>query len=211
MNGTDSIASFHFSLKFQGKVFQILRRVMNEDNCYYCHRTPVIIVVPYVSNGSFVRTETVKWTPSNAAVYRKYLKYSVMLVQVAERISHDEVIKWKHFQRYWPFVREIHRSPVNSPHKGQWRGILMFSLICAWTNGWVNNREGGDLRRHRAHYDAIAMYNKHKHNLYVLESILFSGLDKTKRGNIMTDVVWYTLLRWYRASYCRHRWHMINI
>ena len=45
---------------------------------------------------------------------------------------HDDVIKWKHFPRYWPFVRGIHRSPVNSLHKGQWRGTLMFSLICAW-------------------------------------------------------------------------------
>ena len=43
-------------------------------------------------------------------------------------------------------------ASVNSPHKGQWRGALMFSLICAWINGWVNNREAGDLRRHRAHY-----------------------------------------------------------
>ena len=51
---------------------------------------------------------------------------------------HDDVIKWKHFPRYWPFVRGIHRSPVNSPHKGQWREALMFSLICVWINGWVN-------------------------------------------------------------------------
>ena len=35
------------------------------------------------------------------------------------------------------------------PHKGQWRGALMFSLICARINGWVNNREAGDLRRHQ--------------------------------------------------------------
>ena len=35
--------------------------------------------------------------------------------------SHDDVIKWKHFPRNWPFVRGIHRGPVNSPHKGQWR------------------------------------------------------------------------------------------
>ena len=47
--------------------------------------------------------------------------------------------------------------PVNSPHKGQWRGALMFSLICTWINAWVNNPEAGDLRRHRAHYDVIAM------------------------------------------------------
>ena len=72
---------------------------------------------------------------------------------------HDDVIKWKHFPRYWPFVRVIHRSPVNYPHKGQWRGALMFSLICVWRNGWVNNREAGDLRRYRAHYDVIVMWS----------------------------------------------------
>ena len=69
----------------------------------------------------------------------------------------DDVIKWKHFPRYWPFVRGIRRSPVNSPHKGQWRGALMFSLICAWINALVNNREAGDLKRHRAHFDVILM------------------------------------------------------
>ena len=46
---------------------------------------------------------------------------------------------------------------VNSPHKGQWRGALMFSLICARINDWVNNREAGDLRRYRGHYDVIVM------------------------------------------------------
>ena len=68
-------------------------------------------------------------------------------------VSHDDVIKWKDFPRYWPFVP----VPVNSPHKGQWRGALMFSLICVWINGSVNNREAGDLRRYRAHYDVIVM------------------------------------------------------
>ena len=59
----------------------------------------------------------------------------------------------KFFSRHWPFVRGSPRSPVNSPHEGQCRGALMFSLICAWINGWVNNREAGDLRRYHAHYD----------------------------------------------------------
>ena len=45
--------------------------------------------------------------------------------------DHDDVIKWKHFPCYWSFVRGIYRSPVNSPHKDQWRGAFMFSLICA--------------------------------------------------------------------------------
>ena len=55
------------------------------------------------------------------------------------------------------FVRGIHRSPVNSPHKGHWRGALMFSLICAWNNSWANNGDAGDLRRHGAHYVVIVM------------------------------------------------------
>ena len=48
--------------------------------------------------------------------------------------------------------------PVNSPHKGQGRGALMFSLICTRMNGWVNNGEAGDLRRYRPHYDVTVMY-----------------------------------------------------
>ena len=70
---------------------------------------------------------------------------------------YDDVIKWKHFPRYWPFVRGIHWSPVNSPEKGQWRGVLMFSLICVWMNGWVKNRGRADLRQHRTHFDVIVM------------------------------------------------------
>ena len=75
----------------------------------------------------------------------------------SSNFTHDDVTKWKHFPRYWPFVWGIHRSSVNSPHKGQWRGVLMFSLFCAWMNEWVNNRGAGDLRRHRAHYDVTVM------------------------------------------------------
>ena len=72
-------------------------------------------------------------------------------------VIHDDVIKLKHFPRYWSFVREINRSPVDSPYKSQWCGALMFSLICVWINSWVNKREPGDLRRYRAHYDVIEM------------------------------------------------------
>ena len=52
------------------------------------------------------------------------------------------------FPRYWPFVPVI---------KGQWHGALIFSLICAWINGWVSNCEVGDLRHQRAHYDVTVM------------------------------------------------------
>ena len=65
-------------------------------------------------------------------------------------------------------VRGIHRSSVNSPHKGQWRGSLMCSLTCAWIIGWVNNREAGDLRHHRVHYNVTVMGNGgHSHRSLV--------------------------------------------
>ena len=70
---------------------------------------------------------------------------------------HDDVITWKPYPRYWPFVQGIRRSLVNSPHKGQWRRALMFSLICIWIKGWVNKHEAGDLRRYCVHYDVIVM------------------------------------------------------
>ena len=70
---------------------------------------------------------------------------------------YDDVMKWKHIPRYWPFVRGIHRSLVDSPHKGRWRGTSLFSLICAWTSGRLNTRDAVHLRRHRAHYGVIVM------------------------------------------------------
>ena len=76
--------------------------------------------------------------------------------------------KWK-WKSWWRHQMETFsallaicagNSPLtgDSPHKGQWRGAFVFSFICAWINGWVNNVEAGDLRRHLAHYDVIAMY-----------------------------------------------------
>ena len=70
---------------------------------------------------------------------------------------HDDVIKWKHFPCYWPFVRGIHRWPVDSPHKGQWRWALMFSLMCACTNDWANTPDTCVLRRHVALCDVTVM------------------------------------------------------
>ena len=72
-------------------------------------------------------------------------------------VSHDDVIKWKHFPRYWPFVGGIHRSPVNFPTQRPVTRSFDVSLIRVWINGWVNNGEAGDLRRHRAHYDVTVM------------------------------------------------------
>ena len=102
-------------------------------------------------------------------MYNDYVNEEIVGMTV---FHHDDVIKWKHFPRYWTFVRRIHRSLVNSPRKGQWRGALICSLICLWINGWVNNREAGDLRRYRAHYDVTEMI-MHKLYNYILMLIHF--------------------------------------
>ena len=62
---------------------------------------------------------------------------------------------WRHQMETFSTLLAI--WPVNSPHKGRWRGALIFSLIYARINDWVNKREAGDLRRHRAHYDVIVI------------------------------------------------------
>ena len=117
---------------------------------------PVSIHVSHVGNGVF-------WHPS--AVQPDM----IALDQQTSSRWHDDVIKWKHFPRDRPFVRGIHRWPVNSPHKGLWRGALMFSLICAWMDGWVYHRESGDLRCHSAHYDVKVMTENF---LYMIKSCL---------------------------------------
>ena len=62
--------------------------------------------------------------------------------------------------------------PVNSPHKGQWRGALMFSLIYAWINDWVNNREADDLRRQRSHHDVIVMIGENPTLTWHMDNLL---------------------------------------
>ena len=71
------------------------------------------------------------------------------------RAMHDDAIKWKHFPRYWPFIWRIHRSPVNSPHKGQWRGALIFFFdlrlnkrLSKQSSGWWFETPSRSLRRH---------------------------------------------------------------
>ena len=97
----------------------------------------------------------------------------------------------------------IHRSPVNSPHKGQWRGALMFSLMCAWINAWVNNREAGYLKRHRAHYDVIVMRTSNRSSALSLISDLYSVRTMTiylTRLFIFQNAGVYTHNLWYNMS-----------
>ena len=107
-----------------------------------------------------------------------------------ELLEHDDGIKWKHFPRYWPFVRGIHRSPVNFPHKGQSRGALMFSLICVWTNNWINNRDGGDLRRHSGHYDVTVMVSQGDIPKVLCHVRAAGSLTQRSRGHQLKTITW---------------------
>ena len=101
------------------------------------------------------------------------------------------------FPHHWSFVRGIHRSPDNSPHKGQWRGASVFSLISTWINGWINNHEADDLRPHRAHYDVNVMqwskpkiWVKKKHTSTTMN--WWSKHNKTEHNKPMCIFSWNT-------------------
>ena len=85
--------------------------------------------------------------------------------------------------------------PVNSPHKGQWRGALMFSLICVRINDWVNNCYAGDLRRHRGHYDVIVMVKRMKRVLNYVTPIPIPVWYTNSHTVWYTEGLQYTLLR----------------
>ena len=107
-------------------------------------------------------------------LFREWKNLSIFQ-ELYPRFAPFVVSWWRHqmevFPRHWSFVRGIHRSPVNSPHKGQWRGAVMFSLNCAWIKCWVNNLEAGDSKPHRAHCDVIVMFCCGRAMVYFSHSI----------------------------------------
>ena len=101
--------------------------------------------------------------------------------------------------------------PANPPHKGQWRGALVNSLICAWTNDWVNNRDAGDLRRNRAHYDITVMHCSGL-NIYLLhwrlctENHFTESLSAQNRNLVVKGYFkWITMIR-RKCAACAKLW-----
>ena len=102
------------------------------------HRYKVVVVMPCILPFPCALSTVTGW------VFLRLWSENIMCTHMARndaetsRVSlyHDDVIKWEHFPCYWTFVKGT------------------FSLICAWTNAWANNRGPGDLGYHRAYYDA---------------------------------------------------------
>ena len=123
---------------------------------------------------------------------------------------HDDVIRWKHFPRYWPFLRDIHRSPVKSPHKGQWRGALMFFLngrLSKHSWGWWLEAPSNPLWRHSNGMIVIPGFSVphsdqcHNSRFFFPESE-FAGKQ------------WHLMIRWngfhWRQSQRRNCWYCFH-
>ena len=95
---------------------------------------------------------------------------SAIHVLLSQFWSHDDVIKWKHFPRYWPFVRGIHRSPVNSPHKRPvtrsfdiYFDLRLNKRLSKQSRCWWLETPSRSLWRHRNVY-VKSCYNWSSHN-----------------------------------------------
>ena len=98
-----------------------------------------------------------------------------------------------------PMCREFLRSPVNSPHKVQWCGALMFPLIRAWINSWVHNHEAGDLRCHCTHYDVIVMTTT-----YLCPN--FNSPESVQQRDCIFDI--FFILAMHKVWYIRYLSHV---
>ena len=92
---------------------------------------------------------------------------------------------------------------------------LMFSLICAWINNWVNNREAGDLRRHRGHYYVNVMLHyessKASHNRW--RTIEYHALQENAYqsfillpGKCMKSMIGFKIIKINGIVYVLHHW-----
>ena len=104
---------------------------------------------------------------------------------------------WRHQMETFSALLAIcaGRSPVPGEFsaKGQWRGALMFSLICVWINGWVNNREVGNLRQYHAQYDVTVMS-------HALREIWYGSIQRLKVNTCVDIYVTYSVSRQYLHS-----------
>ena len=112
-------------------------------------------VFPQLESLSLSRPYLVSYMMLHKISHNWCVRFAMLCAHVSS--CHDDVIKWKHFPCYWLFVRRIHWSPMNSPQRPLTRSFDVY-LFWAWINGWVNNREAGDLRRHSAHCDVTVMW-----------------------------------------------------
>ena len=135
------------------------------------------------------------------------LMYEISHIPLDFYHNHYDGIKWKHFPRYWPFVQGIHWSPVNSLTKASDAELWCFLWSAPWINGWVNNPEAGDLRRHHASRSLWRHCNDSSGGVkFMLTSTALNAafviqIDM-RHSNITID--WRPLAIQNDIPYCRH-------
>ena len=121
-------------------------------------------------------------------------------------VSWESMSWWRHQMETFSALQALcaGNSPVTGEfpsHKDQWRGALMVSLICAWTNIWANNGDAGDLRRHRTHYDVTLMV------VACLGLVLYMMAIPTK-----TSICYLIEAEWLMyASVTNHHWFRLRL
>ena len=134
-------------------------------------------------------------------------------------VIHDYVIKWRYFSRYWSFVRRIPRSPVDSPHRGQWRGVLMVSSMFAWTYGWVNSRDAHDDVIKWRHFPCYWPFVSGNHRSLVdspykgqwHETLMFSLMCAWTNGGANNRDAGQQLRCWWFETSARSLWRHCNV
>ena len=131
-----------------------------------------------------------------------------------KKTSHDDVITWKHFPRYWPFVRGEFTGPRWTPRtKASDAELWCLFFICVWINSWVNNGDAGDLRCHGIHYDVTVMpwpeitYKGLDHvwphaSFVVCHSVLLTHWRRDKMADISQTTVWNAFSWLIKLEFC---------
>ena len=117
---------------------------------------------------------------------------------------------WRHQMETFSVLLDIcaGKSPITGKFPAQRPVTRSFriSLTCAWTYGCVNNRDAGDLRRHRVHYDVTVMPwgAASDHNVNVLTTTAFqcsshtqiSDMRQKRRGRFLVNMT-MDLRQWF--------------
>ena len=99
---------------------------------------------------------------------KKYAIYQLLTCESRDKCLVLKIhIWWRHQMETFSALLALcaGNSTVTSefPSKRSMTQSFPVCLICALTNGWANNRDAGNFRRHRAYYDGIIMIsNLHK-------------------------------------------------
>ena len=120
-------------------------------------------------------------------------------------------------------MRVIRPPPVDSPYKGQWRGVLIFFNLCL-KYGTPNNRDAGDLRRHHVFFStrrqAITWTNDGPVHWYIYAALgggelinfisstfifLSSDVPSPVKSYSFLDGVWFASALINCELYCQYR------